>query len=282
MCPSCAGRRMANSAAHLVDRVLPRVTVRQFVLSLPFELRPLAAFKADVLTALSRIFVEAIFTVYRRRARANGLTGAESSRGSSRTCKSGRAPGSVGGGCSTRLRSRIGPTRCQRPTRSTGAPPSRWRGAHTSGSRATTRTRGSTRRTSAHQSRSSQPIAMGSTCTPACASTPATTSDCRYGARPPLALDRLRRLPGGPRTPRQQSRASERSASARTAHVPRRCLLLRAARSFVVRRREAPAKARPRGGGTPGCRRPRPRSRGNLAAPPPWKMFQRFLERREL
>lgn len=77
MCPSCAGRRMANTAAHLVDRVLPDVPVRQFVLSLPFELRPLAAFKADVLTALSRILVEAIFVAYRKRARADGLAGAE-------------------------------------------------------------------------------------------------------------------------------------------------------------------------------------------------------------
>lgn len=42
-CPSCAGRRMANVAAHLVDRVLPAVPVRQWVLSLPFELRALAA-----------------------------------------------------------------------------------------------------------------------------------------------------------------------------------------------------------------------------------------------
>src|SRR4029453_10092318 len=29
ICPSCAGRRMANTAAHLVDRVLPAVPVRQ-------------------------------------------------------------------------------------------------------------------------------------------------------------------------------------------------------------------------------------------------------------
>ena len=58
ICASCAGRRMANGAAHLVDRVLPNVPVRQFVLSLPFELRRLAAFKPGVLTAPSRIFVE--------------------------------------------------------------------------------------------------------------------------------------------------------------------------------------------------------------------------------
>jgi hypothetical protein len=37
ICPSCAGRRMANVAAHLVDRVIPAVPVRQWVLSLPFE-----------------------------------------------------------------------------------------------------------------------------------------------------------------------------------------------------------------------------------------------------
>ena len=38
-CPSCGGRRMADTAAHLVDRVLPRVPVRQWVLTLPFCLR---------------------------------------------------------------------------------------------------------------------------------------------------------------------------------------------------------------------------------------------------
>lgn len=37
-CPSCGGRRMADTAAHLVDRVLPEVPIRQWVLSLPFGL----------------------------------------------------------------------------------------------------------------------------------------------------------------------------------------------------------------------------------------------------
>ncbi len=64
---------MANTAAALVDRVLPDVPVRQYVLSLPYELRRLAAFKADVLTALGRIFVEAIFGSYRARAKRNGV-----------------------------------------------------------------------------------------------------------------------------------------------------------------------------------------------------------------
>jgi hypothetical protein len=77
VCPSCCGRRMANGAAHLVDRVLPDVPVRQYGLSLPYELRRLAAFKADVLTALARIFVEATFGIYRAQAARDGIDGAE-------------------------------------------------------------------------------------------------------------------------------------------------------------------------------------------------------------
>ena len=73
VCPSCAGRRMANTAANLVDRVLPAVPVRQWVLSLPWELRALAAFKADVLSALARMFVEAIFARHRRWAKKQGF-----------------------------------------------------------------------------------------------------------------------------------------------------------------------------------------------------------------
>jgi hypothetical protein len=45
-CPSCGGRRMADVAAHLVDRVLPIVPVRQWVLSLPFALRYRMAYDA--------------------------------------------------------------------------------------------------------------------------------------------------------------------------------------------------------------------------------------------
>jgi hypothetical protein len=41
---------MANTAAFLVDRVVPDVPLRQYVLTLPYELRKLVAFKADVLT----------------------------------------------------------------------------------------------------------------------------------------------------------------------------------------------------------------------------------------
>ena len=72
-CPSCAGRRMANTAAHLVDRVIPAVPVRQWVLSLPFELRARAAFDAKVLTALVRAFAKALGARHRSWARSLGI-----------------------------------------------------------------------------------------------------------------------------------------------------------------------------------------------------------------
>jgi hypothetical protein len=42
-CPACGARRMVETAAHLVDRVIPRVPIRQWVLSFPIPLRLLFA-----------------------------------------------------------------------------------------------------------------------------------------------------------------------------------------------------------------------------------------------
>ena len=39
LCPSCNARRMAETAAHLVDHVFPPLPVRQWVLSVPKRLR---------------------------------------------------------------------------------------------------------------------------------------------------------------------------------------------------------------------------------------------------
>jgi hypothetical protein len=39
VCPSCNTRRMAETAAHLVDHVFPRLPVRQWALSVPKRLR---------------------------------------------------------------------------------------------------------------------------------------------------------------------------------------------------------------------------------------------------
>jgi len=49
-CPSCGARRMAETAAVLVDRVMPRVPVRQWVLSFPIPLRIRLAAHPDLLT----------------------------------------------------------------------------------------------------------------------------------------------------------------------------------------------------------------------------------------
>jgi hypothetical protein len=35
VCPSCNGRHMAQTAAHLADHVIPPVPVRQWVISVP-------------------------------------------------------------------------------------------------------------------------------------------------------------------------------------------------------------------------------------------------------
>jgi hypothetical protein len=54
-CPSCGARRMAESAAVLVDEVIPQVPVRQWVLSFPIGLRILFAARPELLTAVLRI-----------------------------------------------------------------------------------------------------------------------------------------------------------------------------------------------------------------------------------
>jgi len=54
-CPSCGARRMAQSAAVLVDEVIPRVPVRQWVLSFPIGLRILFAARPELLTPVLRI-----------------------------------------------------------------------------------------------------------------------------------------------------------------------------------------------------------------------------------
>jgi len=73
VCPSCCGRRMADTAAHLVDRVFPHVSARQWVLSLPFPLRYRLAYDAEMVTAVLGVFIRALFGLYRRMARDYGI-----------------------------------------------------------------------------------------------------------------------------------------------------------------------------------------------------------------
>jgi hypothetical protein len=54
-CPSCGARRMAQTAAHLVDHVIPHVPVRQWVLCLPIPLRLLLAAQPKLVTPVLHV-----------------------------------------------------------------------------------------------------------------------------------------------------------------------------------------------------------------------------------
>ena len=74
-CPSCCSRRMNESAAHLVDRVLPQVPVRQYVLSVPMPLRFWMASNSGLTTQILAIMVRGIGGYLKKKARAAGHKG---------------------------------------------------------------------------------------------------------------------------------------------------------------------------------------------------------------
>ena len=63
---------MTESAARLVDHVLPRVPVRQWVLSLPYRLRYLVAWDHELCRAVLGVYARALLAFQRRRARGCG------------------------------------------------------------------------------------------------------------------------------------------------------------------------------------------------------------------
>jgi hypothetical protein len=79
VCPSCAGRRMAERAAHLVDHVFPLVPVRQWVLTLPHRVRYVLAWDHGLCRAVMAIFMRTVLGWLRRRARrTQGIAGGRS------------------------------------------------------------------------------------------------------------------------------------------------------------------------------------------------------------
>jgi len=60
VCPSCNGRHMAQTAAHLADHVIPPVPVRQWVISVPKRLRGMLADRPAAVAALTKIFLDEI------------------------------------------------------------------------------------------------------------------------------------------------------------------------------------------------------------------------------
>ncbi len=75
-CPSCIGRRMCDFAARLVTNVLPRVPIRQWVLTVPHGLRAKLAVDPALTTVVLREFIAAVSVWLRRRARRLGIRGA--------------------------------------------------------------------------------------------------------------------------------------------------------------------------------------------------------------
>ena len=72
-CPSCSARRMVAAGAHITDHVLPRVAIRQWVLTVPWELRMLLLRNKQALSAVMRVFGRAISEAYTSRARDHGV-----------------------------------------------------------------------------------------------------------------------------------------------------------------------------------------------------------------
>jgi hypothetical protein len=60
VCPSCNGRHMTQTAAHLADHVIPPVPVRQWVISVPKRLRGFLADRPAAVRALTKIFLAEI------------------------------------------------------------------------------------------------------------------------------------------------------------------------------------------------------------------------------
>ena len=71
-CPGCMGRRIADTAARLTDDVFPRVPVRQWVLSFPYEIRYRLAYDGQVIAAVLAVFLRTVGSWYRRQAHAMG------------------------------------------------------------------------------------------------------------------------------------------------------------------------------------------------------------------
>jgi len=68
---------MADTAAHLVDRVLPHAPIRQWVLSLPIQIRPMLAYDAALSRAVLHVFLRTVFAWHRRRAKQLGIKNAQ-------------------------------------------------------------------------------------------------------------------------------------------------------------------------------------------------------------
>lgn len=70
-CPSCYGRRQQEEAIFL-DRIIPNYQVRQWVLSLPYELRFIVANNSKLTSRILQIFIRSVQSWYKLKARRMG------------------------------------------------------------------------------------------------------------------------------------------------------------------------------------------------------------------
>jgi hypothetical protein len=73
LCPSCGSRRMFDTAAHLVDRILPHAPYRQWVMAWPKWLRPYLARHPGLAGEVRDVFLNSVFVWQRKQARKQGL-----------------------------------------------------------------------------------------------------------------------------------------------------------------------------------------------------------------
>lgn len=76
-CPSCGAKSMIETAAHLIDNVIPQVSARQWVLSFPWPLRLLFAREPPILSQCLRLITRAIETDLIKRAGLTRASGAQ-------------------------------------------------------------------------------------------------------------------------------------------------------------------------------------------------------------
>jgi hypothetical protein len=81
-CPSCAGRRMAQTAAHLVERVIPWVPTRPWVVSVPIPLRDWMVSSQDLTAKVHTISRTTIGQYYVNQAVTRGIERAKVQPGS--------------------------------------------------------------------------------------------------------------------------------------------------------------------------------------------------------
>ena len=60
LCPSCDGKRMIEEAEHITTAILPEIPYRQWVFTLPFDLRYVLAWNADLRNAVHQALMRAI------------------------------------------------------------------------------------------------------------------------------------------------------------------------------------------------------------------------------